>query len=237
MSFAKAVNRFRNSPESPKHEPEKGLAGPAQSQEEVVASFHRLYYDSMVWRDTYWQGVETQKTPFDLWAYQEIVFELKPDVIVETGTFDGGSALYLATMCDLVGAGKVITVDLEARPYRPRHPRITYVEGHSSTSVEAVEKVRAGLGGSQKVMVILDSDHARNHVLDELKIYSKMVTPGQYLIVEDTNINGHPVLAEFGPGPMEAVDAFLRENRDFEIDPTREKFFFSFNPRGYLKRH
>jgi cephalosporin hydroxylase len=203
---------------------------------DVVDSFHRKYYDSKVWRDTYWQGIETEKTPLDLWIYQEILFELKPDVIVETGTFDGGSALYLANICDLIGGGKVITVDLETRPYRPKHPRITYVEGHSSTSAEAVGKVTAGIGDAPKAMVILDSDHGEKHVLDELKIYSKFVTPGQYLIVEDTNINGHPVLQEFGPGPMEALDAFLRENKDFEIDLSREKFYLTFNPRGYLKR-
>jgi len=209
---------------------------PAHPQEETVESFHRLYYDSMVWRDTYWQGVETQKTPLDLWIYQEILFELKPDVIVETGTFDGGSALYLATICDLMGTGKVITVDLEIRPYRPKHPRITYVEGYSSTSAEAVAKVRTGIGQSQKVMVILDSDHSQSHVLEELKTYSGMVTVGQYLIVEDSNINGHPVLEEFGPGPMEALNIFLRESHNFEIDPSREKFYLTFNPRGFLKR-
>jgi cephalosporin hydroxylase len=206
------------------------------AQDDVVRPFHRMYYDSKVWRDTYWQGVETEKTPLDLWIYQEIVYELKPDVIVETGTFDGGSALFLATICDLAGTGKVITVDLETRPYRPKHPRITYVEGHSSTSAEAVGKVKEGLGDAKKVMVILDSDHGQPHVLDELRIYSAFVTPGQYLIVEDTNINGHPVLEEFGPGPMEALDIFLRKNKDFEIDPSREKFFLTFNPRGYLKR-
>lgn len=236
MSIGKALDRFRNSPELSKARPGADPANAAQSQDETVQSFHRMYYDSMVWRETYWQGVETEKTPLDLWIYQEILFELRPDVIVETGTFDGGSALYLATMCDLVGSGKVITVDIETRPYRPKHPRITYVEGHSSTSVEAVTKVRAGIGDALKVMVILDSDHAMSHVQEELKAYSGMVTPGQYLIVEDTNINGHPVQPEFGPGPMEALDNFLRETKDFEIDPSREKFYLTFNPRGFLKR-
>jgi cephalosporin hydroxylase len=236
MRIGKALDRFRSSPESPKARSGADPANTAQSPDETVQSFHRMYYDSMVWRDTYWQGVETEKTPLDLWIYQEIIFEMRPDVIVETGTFDGGSALYLATMCDLVGSGKVITVDIETRPYRPKHPRITYVEGHSSTSVEAVTKVRAGIGGAPKVMVILDSDHGMLHVQEELKVYSGMVTPGQYLIVEDTNINGHPVQPQFGPGPMEAVDDFLREAKDFEIDPSREKFYLTFNPRGFLKK-
>ena len=236
MSIGKALDRFRKSPESPKAQPGADPASAAQSPDETVQSFHSMYYDSKVWRDTYWQGVETEKTPLDLWIYQEILFELRPDVIVETGTFDGGSALYLATMCDLVGSGKVITVDIETRPYRPKHPRSTYVEGHSSTSAGAVAKVRAGIGDAQKVMVILDSDHALSHVREELKVYSGMVSSAQYLIVEDTNINGHPVQPEFGPGPMEAVDEFLRVNKDFEIDRSREKFYLTFNPRGFLKR-
>ena len=236
MSIGKALDRFRNSPQSPKSQPPDDPAKPARSQEETVEAFHRMYYDSKVWRDTYWQGVETQKTPLDLWIYQEILFELKPDVIVETGTFDGGSALYLATICDLLGTGKVITVDIEARPYRPKHPRITYVEGHSSTSPEAVAKVRAGIGDAKKVMVILDSDHSESHVREELGSYAGLVTSGQYLILEDTNINGHPVLDDFGPGPMEALDAFLKTNHDFEIDAGREKFYLTFNPRGFLKR-
>ena len=85
-------------------------------------------------------------------------------------------------------------------------------------------------------MVILDSDHSRDHVLAELRAYAPMVTTAQYLIVEDTNVNGNPVLPEFGPGPMEALDAFLAENDDFEPDDEREKFLLTFNPRGYLRR-
>jgi cephalosporin hydroxylase len=88
----------------------------------------------------------------------------------------------------------------------------------------------------ESVMVILDSDHSKKHVLDELRIYAPMVTPGHYLIVEDTNVNGHPALAEFGPGPMEALDAYLNEDMSFEIDSAQEKFFMTFNPRGYLRR-
>jgi len=82
--------------------------------------------------------------------------------------------------------------------------------------------------------VILDSDHSRDHVLDELRLYAPLVTSGSYVIVEDTNINGHPVLPQFGPGPMEALDEFLRESDEFSIDDQREKFFLTFNPRGFL---
>jgi cephalosporin hydroxylase len=85
-------------------------------------------------------------------------------------------------------------------------------------------------------MVVLDSDHHMPHVLNELRIYSKLVTKGNYLILEDTNINGHPVDRKFGPGPMEALEAFQREDSDFVSDRSREKFLMTFNPKGYLRK-
>jgi len=85
-------------------------------------------------------------------------------------------------------------------------------------------------------MVILDSDHKKDHVLGELQAYAPLVTKGMYLIVEDTNINGRPVFPGFGPGPGEAVDEFLAANRAFVRDPARERFFVTFNPGGYLRR-
>ncbi len=85
-------------------------------------------------------------------------------------------------------------------------------------------------------MVVLDSDHHRDHVLNELRLYNGLVSPGCYLIVEDTHFNGHPILPKFGPGPFEAVDEFLRTNTAFVRDRTRERFLLTFNPGGYLKR-
>jgi cephalosporin hydroxylase len=215
-----------------------GNAGPSAAdhteEKPVVEAFHRLYYDSQVWSDTYWLGVPTLKCPLDLWVYQEIVREVKPNVIVETGTAQGGSALFLACMCDLVGLGKVITIDIEEKPGRPVHNRITYLLG-PSTSDEIVRRVVQAIGDGDRVMVILDSDHRRDHVLAELAVYSKLVTPGSYLIVEDTNI-GHPVQAELVPGPREAVQEFLAANPDFVADSAREKFHLTFNPSGYLKK-
>jgi cephalosporin hydroxylase len=179
--------------------------------------------------------VPAQKCPLDLWTYQEIIYETRPDIIVECGTANGGGALFLASICDLVRNGRVITVDTKESNVRPRHERITYLTG-STVDEETVGRIRRTITGADKVMVILDSDHTKNHVRKELRLYSDLVTVGNYLIVEDTNINGHPVLKSFGPGPMEAVQEFLAENEDFIIDKSREKFFMTFNPEGYLKR-
>ena len=85
-------------------------------------------------------------------------------------------------------------------------------------------------------MVVLDSNHSRDHVLRELEVYGPLVTPGCYLVVEDTNVNGHPVLPDHGPGPMEAVEEFLATTDDFEVDRGRENRLLSFNPSGYLRR-
>lgn len=205
----------------------------------IVDQFHRYYYDSQMfggtWDDMHWLGVRTLKCPMDMWVYQEMLFELRPDVVIECGTSRGGSALYLATICDALDCGRIITIDIEDRPGRPRHDRIEYLLG-SSTSEEIVERVRSLVGDEEDALVILDSDHSKGHVLDELRAYNGFVKRGGYLIVEDTDLNGHPVAPDFGPGPMEAVEEFLRENRDFEVDKGREKFYLTSNPSGYLKR-
>jgi len=201
----------------------------------VTEAFHRLYYDTAVWKDTYWLGVPTQKCPFDLWVYQEILYEQRPDLIVETGTAHGGSALYLACVCDQLGRGAIVTVDVYPIEGRPGHPRISYVTG-SSTAPEVVAEIERLAEGRERVLVILDSDHARDHVLEELRIYSHLVSAGGYLVVEDTNVYGHPVFPEHGPGPMEALELFLAETDEFEIDAAREKFFLTFNPRGFLRK-
>ena len=208
-------------------------------QKDIVNSFHKLYYDARLFGgthgDTYWLGTPIYKCPMDLMAYQEIIYETKPDVILETGTMDGGSAHFLSSMCDIVNHGEVISIDIVQREGRPQHDRLSYFDG-SSVSDEIVQKVHERIAGKKRVMAVLDSDHTMKHVLDELRVYAPLVTPGNYLIVEDSNMNGHPVAEEFGPGPMEAIEEFLRGTNDFEIDKDREKFYLTFNPSGYLKR-
>lgn len=205
--------------------------------EEVIRAFHRLFYDrfEQTWDNATWLGVKLLKCPFDAWVLQEILWETKPDLIVECGTRFGGSAHFFATLCDLLGHGEILTIDIDVPDVpRPAHPRITYLAG-SSIAAPILAEVRARAEGSS-VMVILDSDHSEAHVARELRAYGPLVTPGCYLVVEDTNLNGHPVFPAHGPGPKEAVERFLAETHDFEVDRTREKFFLTFNPGGYLRR-
>lgn len=201
----------------------------------VITAFHRLYYDSLVYERTYWRGVPIWKCPLDLWIYQEILHEVTPDLIIETGTAHGGSALYFANLMDLIGRGEIVTIDIQERLNRPVHSRISYVHG-SSIAADVVARVVEKARGKARVLVVLDSDHAREHVLAELRAFAPLVTPGSYVVVEDTNLNDHPVWPDLGPGPMEAVDEFLSNTSEFMIDDAREKFFLTFNPRGYLKR-
>jgi cephalosporin hydroxylase len=206
----------------------------------VIDSFNVLSYGApgmaQYWAtDISWMGVRVLKNPIDLWYYQQIVYAVRPDAIIESGTGWGGSAYYLACLCDLLGNGQVITVDIQPKENRPVHQRISYLTG-SSTSDLVLQQVKEKLAGKERVMVILDSDHSKDHVLRELNLYHAFVTPNSYLIVEDTIVNGHPIITSFGPGPDEAVKQFLGENPDFIVDRFFEKTLTTFNPGGYLKR-
>lgn len=218
----------------------KGEGGFSRDGQPVVAEFNRVYYGSKVWQMTKYLGILTQQFPTDLWMIQEIIAELKPDVIIETGTYRGGSTLFYADILDRVNErGRVITVDIDpkiemASAFQTFRNRVKVIKG-DSVSPEVVSEI-AREAGEGKVLVTLDSLHTREHVLKELNLYSKFVSSGSYLIVQDTNINGHPVYPEFGPGPMEAVEEFLKNNRDFEVDRSREKYLLTAYPSGFLKK-
>lgn len=198
----------------------------------AVDNFHEVFYEKqMCW----WMGVSMQKNPLDLFMYQEILYECKPDLVIECGTWHGGSALYLANMMDILQHGMVVTVDVNRWVGFPLHPRIFYVTG-SSVDKKTSQQVADIAGGFRKVMVILDSDHTKEHVSKELELYAPLVTPNQYLIVEDTNIHGHPVRRDLPPGPFEAVQKWLPSQDDFRVDKDCERFLMTFNPSGYLRR-
>ncbi len=211
----------------------------SKRKKNVVDEFHKLYYDSFMfgktWGEMSWMGIHIKKLPFDLWVYQEMLFQLKPDLIVECGTYKGGSSFYLASLMDIIGKGEIITIDIEKYECRPVHGRIKYLTG-STLDEEILNQVSRYVSGKETILVILDDDHSKDHVLKECRAYSKFVTFGSYLIVEDSNVNGHPVYPLFGPGPYEAIEEFLQENGNFIIDKSKELFYFSFNPNGYLKK-
>jgi cephalosporin hydroxylase len=135
----------------------------------------------------------------------------------------------------LMQHGQVVSIDIRHSPTLPKHPRLSYLTG-SSVSAEVVASVKARAKDAKQVLVILDSDHTMPHVLAELRAYAPLVRIGGYLIVEDTIVNGHPLRADFGPGPMEALEQFLEEQTGWTIDRSKEKFLLSFNRNGYLKR-
>jgi cephalosporin hydroxylase len=205
---------------------------------DIINAFHDLYYNGLpsegrIYERTKWMGVCCLKCPLDMWAYQEILHEVRPDLVIETGTHLGGSALFMAHVLDLLGKGEIITIDNQTA-VRPPHPRIRYVLGSSADEALVGDLLR---GRPDEVrLIVLDSDHSEGHVHRELELFSPFVTVGSYLIVEDTNINGHPTCPSFGPGPFEAVTTFLESHPDFVVDETREKFLMTFNPRGFLKR-
>lgn len=201
---------------------------------ESIDEFHRLFYDCRNGEySTIWFGYPIVKTPMDLILYQEILTQCKPDLVIETGTMFGGSALFAASIFDLLGNGQVITIDVEKKDF-PVHHRIRYLTG-SSLDMDIFGEVESECSG-KRVMVVLDSDHTKNHVLQEMEVYGPLVTSGQYMIVEDTNKNGHPVAVNFGPGPWEAVEEYLKTHKGFEQDRSRERYPFTFNPGGYLKK-
>lgn len=213
----------------------------AEFEKAIVDLYHRLFYGSQnTWRANKWFGILTEQNPNDVWIIQEIIVETRPDFIIETGTLCGGSAaLWAAVLEQINPEGRVITVDIldqssQARRLPVVQRRVDFLLG-SSTAAAIVEDVRRRVAG-KKVLVILDSDHSKQHVLDELAVYAPLVTVASYLIVQDTNVNGHPVEQAFGPGPAEAVEEFLAANSNFVPDKRRERLLFTMHPNGYLKR-
>jgi cephalosporin hydroxylase len=208
----------------------------------AAANYLKWFYETGVWKQLQYRGVRTLKLPLDVWNYQELMFENDVHWVLETGTRHGGSALYFA---DLLASGaregKVISVDVTHEDLHPgvaSHPRIQLLLGDSAApaTVESIRRLIPS-GRAHGVLLILDSDHAAPHVLRELNALVPLLRPGDYLVVEDTIVNGHPVRPEFGPGPLEALEIYLEENPAALVaDTGREsKFGCSFAYRGYFK--
>jgi cephalosporin hydroxylase len=196
-----------------------------------------------------WLGVPIIQYPQDLVALQEIIWKIKPDLIIETGVARGGSMIFYASMMKLLGnSGRVVGVDIDIRPHNrdsiTSHPlgqEIVLIEG-SSISESVVSQVASHVAKAKRSMVILDSNHTHEHVLKELELYSPFVTAGSYLVVFDTGIEFLPSSCfpdrPWSPGnnPMTAVREFLSKTSRFEPDLTIDaKLLISVGPLGYLK--
>jgi len=193
--------------------------------------------------DLLWPNVAripTLQHPFDAWVTQEIVVETRPVRIVEAGALCGGSATMWAMLLEhVVPDGRVVAIDLQdnmdqARTVDAFRRRVDFVQG--STIDPAVVAHVAEMVECHRTMVILDSAHDAPHVAAELDAYAPMVASGCYLIVQDGFVNGHPLEPDHGPGPYEGVQEFLAADDRFEVDRSRERMLFTFNPSGFLRR-
>lgn len=215
--------------------------------------------DTMVDLDRYdysylwtWLGVPIIQFPADVMATQEVIWKTKPDIIIETGVARGGSVIFMASLLEIIGNGKVIGVDIDIRAHNretieshPLQRRIDLVEG-SSIGADTLAKVRDLIPTGASVMVILDSDHSRDHVLAELRAYGPLVTKGCYMVVADTVV-GHldadrapkkrSKIWYKGDEPLAALNLFLRESHAFEVDTVLNgKLVLSSSPGGYVRR-
>jgi len=197
-----------------------------------------------------WMGRPIIQYPQDMIAMQEIIWDVKPELIIETGIAHGGSLIYYASLLELIGSGQVLGIDIDIREHNKReiqrHPmykRITMIQG-SSISHEVVEQVQEIARGKEKVVVCLDSNHTHEHVLNELNLYSPFVSLGSYIVAFDTIVEDLPegYFSQKRPwgisnNPRTAVDQFLKANKNFTIDDSIDKkLLISVAPRGYLKR-
>ena len=218
----------------------EGADGPALDTavpvpDDLKDAFTNAYYRSLAWRQSSWIGRPVPNAPTDLLVYQEIVAELRPDWIIETGTGDGGRAFFLATVCELLGHGRVVTIAPGAKPNRPEHARLEFVTGVAH-ELSTVEQVRAITGPDPNALVILGTRAKRDRTRREFEAYAPLVRVGSYVILEHTSLNGFPIDASFGPGPHEALRRILNLHGEFVADNGREKHSLTFNPGGFLKK-
>lgn len=206
--------------------------------EPAALAYLKWFHESNVWKRMAYRGVRTLKLPSDMWNYQEILFERDIHWIIETGTRHGGSAIFFADFLRNAGRnGRVITIDYQPDldPRVLTDDRIDFITGDSAAP-EVVADALARLPADRRgLFLILDSDHAAAHVRRELDIWAPQLRSGDYLIVEDTIVNGHPVRPDHGPGPMEAIRAFIADNPGMLIaDVGREaKFGATVAREGY----
>jgi len=206
-----------------------------------VANAYHAWYAGAVSHSIKFLDVPIMKCIGDLWNYQEIIVAMKPSLIIEFGTACGGSALWFAELMRYVNpTGLVCTVDIRDAAYEParKHPLIKIVISDSADLAlrDTLMTLRVEYPGT--VFAIIDSDHTKPHVLAEMELLRPVLKTGDYLVIEDGNINGHPIYAGWGQGPYEAIEAYTEKHPDdYELDTYREsKFGFTFAVKGYLVR-
>jgi len=196
-----------------------------------------------------WLGRPIIQIPQDIVALQEIIWEVKPDLIIETGIAHGGGLIFYASMLELIGKGEVLGIDIDIRKHNRKEiekhkmfKRIKMIEG-SSVDKKVIKKVANIVKKHKKVMVCLDSLHTHEHVLKELNLYSKFVSPGTYLVVFDTIIEYLPKGFfsnkpwDKGNSPATAIKAFLKKNKNFIINrDIGNKLVITSTPGGFLKK-
>lgn len=182
----------------------------------------------------YW-GIKTLKCPLDFWIYNEILYKIRPDLLIEIGNLYGGSALSYAHIFDNLNNGTILGIDIDHKYIADEvreHKRINLIESDATLCIDQVSQF---VKEDMKVLVIEDSSHEYDNTLKLLEGYSKFVTRNSYYIVEDTICN-HGLDVGPNPGPFEAVRDFMNNNNDFMIDKDCENFGITWNPNGYLKK-
>jgi cephalosporin hydroxylase len=203
----------------------------------TVADWMNYHQDKIIFDKVKWMGHKSVHNVLDLWIYQEIFFERRPEVIVEIGSLTGGTTLFLANMCDLLNHGQIVTIDVAHEATFPVHPRITKLLGRSDDP-DILKKV-SEIIGHKTAMIIHDGDHSKDPVLTDLKNYSKFVKKGQYFIVCDGIIDIFARGTRLGKrreGPVPAIHEFLKDHPEFRIDFERERYEITYNQYGYLER-
>lgn len=195
------------------------------------------HHNELLFTKPKYMGIAIQKNPMDLWIYQEMIYEIRPDILLEIGSGRGSSSLYFAHLFDLLGAGTVITIDQHRFYFEVQHPRIVPVTGDCG-SQEVHDEV-ARLCEGKRVMVIHDATHTREAVERDLELYSHLVPPGSYFVVEDGISDlfypgdGLGYWEEWG---YYATRDFVARHPNWEIDLERERYIITYNPHGFLKR-
>lgn len=207
----------------------------------IARTVRKLFFTDLLehtgnFDQTTWMGVPIWQNVLDVWTIQETIVELQPDLIIECGTFRGGSSLFWAHLMDLMGHGRVITIDVK-KLHDVSHPRVACLIG-STLDERILAEVKSAVDDSRgPVMVVLDDDHHGPHVAAELEVYSRFVTAGSYLLVQDGVIDTLPMYLLGRPGPLHAIRGFLPGHPEFEVDRARcERFLITEHPMGWLRR-